>query len=87
MYGTGQSHGADYEQGVEDIAAHHVADGHAGIAVYGRHDADGQFRSRCAEGHDGKAYYKVRQTELAGYRRGTVSQIIGPAQYQHKAHD
>ena len=66
-----------YDEGdIEDVAAHHVAEGEAKAAFTGGHDARGEFGQAGAAGQDGHADDAFTDAPLAGYGSGIVHQHL-----------
>ena len=75
------------EQGVEDIGADDIADGHIGRALDGRHEADEHLGGGGSGGHDGQTDDDFGHTHAAGQRRGTFGKAVGSPQYEGDTHD
>ena len=85
--GNWSEHSGDSEnqQGVEDVASHHIAYRDVGRTVQGAVDTDHQFGAGCAEADNGEAYDKFTDSEFAGNCRCSVNQDVRAENNKGKA--
>ena len=73
------------QQDIADVAADDIADGNAGGAFQRAGDADSGLRQTGAHGHDGEAYYQLRNAEFLCQCSGTVYEPVSALHKNGKA--
>lgn len=81
-HGTDEGADADDHEHVENIAAHHVADGHIALSGDCREHRNDQFGGRGADSDDGQADDEVRHPKALCQRGGAVGEEVGAAENQ-----
>ena len=87
MHGRDHAREAQDEEDVEDVAAQHVADGNAAIALLGRHDARGQFGQRGAARHDGQSDDGVAHVQRPCHLGSAADKEVAAADEGGQSHD
>ncbi len=85
--GADQGADADDDEDVEQVRAHHVADGHVALPAGGREQRDHQFGRRGADGHDREADDELRDAETLCHGRSAVREKMGAAEDHREAEE
>ena len=78
---------AHNQQDIRNVGADDVADGHLGAPLDGGRHADGQFRKRGAEGHDGDADHRFGDAQPVGDAHGRIHEQLSAADQAAQARE